>query len=873
MQLKNGLKTLFIESHKSPVVSIQAWVKTGSADEPEKLAGISHFIEHLVFKGTEKFKPGEIAAVVEGAGGELNAYTTFDQTVFYITISKEFADLALDVISQMMGFPKFDETEINNEREVVLEEIKRGEDNPRQRASRLLFKSVFKKHTYRRPIIGYDRVVKGVSAKNIRKYFFENYVPRNMYLVVAGDFETKAMKEKVTKYFSQLKDEKVKKLKRPKEPRQTQSRILVEGSTFNQNFLYLSWRIPNVKHKDVPALDVLSMILGQGDSSRLMRRLRIQEALATSCGSFAYTLQDDGLFAVSASYEKGKLEKIFAGIQIELNEMLLRGPSEEELQKAVVNFLAHEVYSLETVDSLSSKAGSNELYMNDHEYFKKYLNLIKKLTPMDIHKVAKKYLKKETLSISISSNEKIEENKNLAKIFLKSFEKSLNQKLSLKEKNNKAKKSEKSVEAHQTLKQLKSLKIQTFQTTQAIPLKKETLSSGGKILLQQQKGLPSVSVKLAFLGGIRLESDAAPGTAELFSRVWMSDTKKYKEQDLLHRLDLLSASLSPFSGKNSSGLEMEFLSPFEGQMQELFEEVLVHPEFSTSVLEREKQVLIHQIKSREDNPAQIAMLEFSKAMFKGHPYSKDPLGSVESISQMKTSDLVSFYKDLLKQKNFTMCVVGDVENQKWIDYAKKLNLQLNPGGSQKSNFKLDPIQEEIYIHKKLKKEQTHLVCGYRGITVTDPKRYTLDILQAVLAGQGGRLFIELRDKLSLAYTVAPIRLMGIETGYFGGYIACSPDKTKLALQKFKEEFQKIAQEKISPLELERAQRYLIGSHDIDLQKKNNLCQMILFDEIYGNNPEEGLQVSDRYYGVTIESVRDLAAELFSQPAVISVVGE
>ena len=128
LKLKNGLSVLLIENHKSPVVSVQMWVKTGSADEGKGEEGISHFIEHLVFKGTNKYEMGEIASTVEASGGELNAYTSFDQTVFYVNISREFAEIGLDVISEMMGFPRFDEAEINSEREVVIEEIKRGND-------------------------------------------------------------------------------------------------------------------------------------------------------------------------------------------------------------------------------------------------------------------------------------------------------------------------------------------------------------------------------------------------------------------------------------------------------------------------------------------------------------------------------------------------------------------------------------------------------------------------------------------------------------------------------------------------------------------------------------------------------------------------
>ena len=194
-QLKNKLKVFLIESKKSPVVSVQMWVKTGSADEKKSEEGISHFIEHLVFKGTDKYKVGEIANIVEASGGELNAYTSFDQTVFYVTISKTFKDVALDVISQMMGYPTFDPKEIDSEREVVCEEIKMGQDSPGRKASQLLFSSAFKKHAYGVPVIGYEKYVRSWSAKKIKEFYHSRYVPSNMFLVVSGDFETPEMKK------------------------------------------------------------------------------------------------------------------------------------------------------------------------------------------------------------------------------------------------------------------------------------------------------------------------------------------------------------------------------------------------------------------------------------------------------------------------------------------------------------------------------------------------------------------------------------------------------------------------------------------------------------------------------------------------------
>lgn len=224
-QLKNGLNVILTESHKSPVVSVQMWVRTGSADEKKGEEGISHFIEHLVFKGTRKFGVGEIASTIEGSGGELNAYTSFDQTVFYVTISKEFSDTGLLAIAEMMGFPTFDSKEIDNEREVVIEEIKRGQDSLSRAASELLFKTNFTKHPYGIPVIGYDKNIRALKAKKIVEFYHSRYAPRNMFLVVTGNFETTEMKKKIDKLFGEFKDYKIKKVSRLKEPIQKKSRL------------------------------------------------------------------------------------------------------------------------------------------------------------------------------------------------------------------------------------------------------------------------------------------------------------------------------------------------------------------------------------------------------------------------------------------------------------------------------------------------------------------------------------------------------------------------------------------------------------------------------------------------------------------------
>ena len=309
LKLKNGLSVLLIEDHKAPVVSVQMWVNTGSADEKKGEEGISHFIEHLVFKGTEKFGVGQIASLVEASGGELNAYTSFDQTVFYVTISKQFADVGLDVISEMMGFPKFDSAEIDNEREVVLEEIKRSNDSPGRQVSRLLFSSVYKNHPYGIPVIGYDKIIKKVSRKTLTSYYTSRYVPDNMLLVIAGDFQSKDMKAKIESYFGRFEKFKLRKVARKKEPKQAQARVGVIKGAVEETHFHLAWRIPGATHKDVAALDVLALIFGQGESSRLSQKLRMEAPLMNSIGASTFTPKDNGIWTISGTMNLDNLEE------------------------------------------------------------------------------------------------------------------------------------------------------------------------------------------------------------------------------------------------------------------------------------------------------------------------------------------------------------------------------------------------------------------------------------------------------------------------------------------------------------------------------------------------------------------------------------
>lgn len=860
VKLKNGLSVLLIENHKSPVVSVQMWVKTGSADERKGEEGISHFIEHLVFKGTDKYGVGEIASTVEASGGELNAYTSFDQTVFYVNISKEFGDVALDTISEMMGFPKFESSEIDNEREVVIEEIKRSNDSPGRQASRLLFSTVYKNHPYGIPVIGYDRIIKNVKRKTLVDYYQSRYVPKNMHLVVAGDFDNKEMAERIDATFGRLKSFKLRKVARKKESAQAKPRLKIQKAPFEEAQFHIAWRIPGASHKDIAALDVLALVLGQGDSSRLSQKLRMEAPLTNSIGAGTFTPKDGGLFTVSGSLNPDQLGPALEALRVELLRLMVESPTGDELKKAITNLESEEFYSMETIEGVARKAGSLENLMGDYAYFQKFLKQVYALTPAEISRVARKYLGPAAMNFVMMTPRDEKETNKVVTSWLKTYAKECS--TAVKKKVVAGKKP--------TIKKVKW--AMGAAGGKAGDVTKHVLPSGATVFFRSNHATPVFSVKAAFLGGVRIEELKRPGVTELLSRTWTSGTKNMSEAEIQERIERMAGGISAFSGRNSTGLSMQTITPFEDESIEIFEEVLAGPVIASAAVDREKVMMLETIRSREDSPGQLVSQLFMETMFENHPYSRDLYGTKETVNGLDLKTVDDYYRKVAMAKNLTIVVAGGVDEKKWLSRLEKATARMTKGQSLKTDFPHKGPQKAQTRFKKLEREQTHIIIGYKGLTLTDSRRYALQVIQSILAGQGGRLFIELRDKASLAYSVSPMRMEGIDTGYFGAYIGCSPGKGEKAIEMLNAEFSKLVDKEVPASEIERAKRYLIGRHDIDLQRNSSISSSILFNEIYGIDSSEIFTYADRLRDIGPADVKRLAREIFEQPHVLCAVG-
>ncbi|MCM2282630.1 MAG: insulinase family protein, partial [Bdellovibrionaceae bacterium] len=708
---------------------------------------------------------------------------------------------------------------------------------------------------------GYDKIIKKVSRKTLVNYYTSRYVPDNMLLVVAGDFETKQMQGKVKDIFGQLKKFKVRAVKRAKESKQTEPRLAVKKGKVEETNFHLAWRVPGASHKDVAALDVLALILGQGDSSRLSRRLRMERPLMNSVGASTFTPKDFGIFTVSGALNADQLDVAFQTLNAELQAILSVPPTAEELRKAVTNFEGEEFYAMETVDGLARKAGSLQTLMGDHQYFKKFLKQVQALKPDDILRVARTYLTPASLTLVMTTPRNEKAIAKFLRQWIKTFGKDYAQ----------------SKKARSP--SVRRVKLPQTKWNGSGPAKKGEdrleriqLPGGAKVLFRPSFATPVVNAKAAFLGGLRIEEPGKLGLTELLSRVWTSGTKDFSEAEIQERIENMAGGIGAFGGRNSAGLTLQTLAPFEKDAVQMFDEILTAPVIQAEAVEREKKMMLEALRSREDNPGQVVSQLFIEQMFKGHPYERDTYGQAAAIASFTVEDVKAHWKRMAQAGNLTVVLTGAVERGHWVKALEQASRRLPVGGPLKTDFAHHGPQKDTYAFRKMDREQTHIIVGWKGLTLADPRRFALQVLQSILAGQGGRLFVELRDKASLAYTVSPMRMEGIDTGYFGAYIGCSPEKGGKAIAMMREEFRKLIETPVSSVELERAKRYLIGRHDIDLQRSSAIGSGLLFNEIYGIEAEETFRFAERLAGITPDHVQQVARELFQKPMVFAAVG-
>jgi zinc protease len=827
VQLENGLTVLLEENHSAPVVAVNVWVKVGSACEEEGEYGLAHVHEHMVFKGTGKRGVGEIARIIEGDGGDINAFTSFDETVYYVVIASRFLDTSLDVLSDAMANSAFDPVELKKELEVVLEEIRRGEDSPQRNLSERLFSEVYKVHPYKRPVIGTKESVSAFTRDKIVKFYKKWYTPNNMVLVVVGDFDTRKVIPKIKEFFGVLKPAKLPDCVIPEEPIQKEIRAVVFDKKIQEGYFSLAFHITSARDEDTPALDVISNILGGGESSRLYRRTKEEKGLVTNIYTYSFTPKHPGLFNIGGTIEPPKTRDALSEIIKEAYRLKYEPVSFEELSRAKVNIESNSIYTKETMQGQAQKLGYYQVAASDYRYENEYLQRVSQVTPEDIIRVARKYFR----------------NSNLTSVFfLPTGQVTINE-------GEIRKIADTSAEALD-----RELSNSSFES--AGDVKKVVLDNGITVLIKENHAVPLFAARAAFLGGIRFEDEKNNGVSNFVSEMFSRGTKTRGAEDIAREIESIAGEVSGFSGRNSFGVTVESLSRNFDKAMNIFADVILNPSFSPEEIERARRDILSSINRQGDNLLRTAINLFLGMLYQNHPYRFDVLGTKETVSKISRDDLVDFYGKYGRPENMVIALVGDVDEKEVLTAIENYFGKMEKGKFSPLQIKPEPPQDKIRtkVVDQKDKAQTHIILGFQAPTIKDRDQYTFEVLNTILSGQGGRLFAELRDKRSLAYTVTSFFTPGLEPGFFGVYIGCAPEKQDEAIQGIKEQLTLLLEKGVTDEELKRAQNYLVGNFEIGLQQNSSQAARIAFDELYGIGWEEYKEYPERIYSVTREDV-------------------
>ena len=401
---------------------------------------------------------------------------------------------------------------------------------------------------------------------------------------------------------------------------------------------------------------------------------------------------------------------------------------------------------------------------------------------------------------------------------------------------------------------------------------RHVLSNGARVLIREDHSLPTMSVKVLFKGGLLSETKSDNGISNLFSEMLLLGTKKRSAQSIVEGLEKAGGHISNYSGNNSFGFSIDVLAKHWSLAVELLSDIVMEPTLPAQELAKEKQAVLLDIQSLEDQIFQTASKLFRQTMFEGHPYQFITQGTKESVTRLRREDLLSYYQRYVVGPNTVITLGGDVEAKKVVKALEKALAKMPNHPASFPAFPRPAAKKPKSVSKTQDGKQAVILLGYPGVNMTDPDRYVFEVMDALFSGQGARLFDAIRETHGLAYLVGCYQITGVEPGAFVFYVGTVPDKVDFVVDALRKEIHKIKSTGVDPEELERAKRGLIGARKSQLQTNAQIGLQTGLDELYGLGWDDYKKYYQRVQTVTVEDIRRVANRYFDDDRqVLSIV--
>lgn len=841
--LPNGLKVLTKEVRSAPVVSFAVWYKVGSRNEHTGITGVSHLLEHLMFKGTKKYGLGEISRTLFVNGANFNASTYYDWTNYYETLASDRLELAMQIEADRMFNARIDKADLDSEMSVVRSELEGRENSP----STLLFQSVmaaaFQAHPYQWPVIGWRSDVENVSRDAIYDYYKKHYGPNNATIVIVGDFETEKALALVSKHFGKLK-----RIPEPppvytQEPPQRGERRVEVRRAGTLPMAMLAFRAPSGTSADSYAMDALTTILSSGRSSRLYQNL-VEKQVASQADAGFGSMRDPFLFSFSATARPGgnaaDLEK---ALLAEAEKLKTEPVTEEELARAKSQIEAQFVFEADSVTSQANQLGYWAM-IDDWKYLSTYLQRIRALTPADLQRAAQKYFVEDSRTVGH---------------FIPT------------EGGGSAGPPPREASARVEKPQKGDRPIPLPKPAKTPPAVRNVtrfkLDNGISVVVQENSSNPTFALRGSFPAGTVHEPENKSGLASLTAAMLTRGTEKRNALQFASALESVGASLSANAGTLHTSLSGRAQSKDFNLVMDLLAEMLRQPTFPEADLQRLKGLLAAGLEQEKDDPEGLASRAFSRAVYQEssplRPATLDE--AIQELRGLTRSDVESFYKSQYGPDRLTLVLVGDVKadqvrqalQSRLGDWPR--NPQAKPVPTLEVPLQAQAVRQVIPVPDK---SETAILFGHAGgVKRSDPDFYATQVMNLVLGGGGAlnsRLGNVIRDEQGLAYTVFSFFDTDLYAGPFQVSLGTNPANAERAVRSLQAELQRIREQGVTQREVDEAVAYLTGSFPVRLETNAGVANTLLSMEIYNLGPDYIERYGDLYRAVTVAQVNEAA---------------
>jgi len=775
-RLDNGIRLLVRPTSAAPLAAIYLWMDAGSVDEQPGEEGAAHFLEHMLFKGTPRRGLGVAASEIEGLGGDLNAYTSYEQTVVYATVEASAWAQALDVLVDMVRNALLDPTEFRREKQVVLEEIRGYLDEPESVVAEATLARLYPGHAYGRPILGTLRSIRALSRARLYRFWKRCYHPERLIVSVAGDVEPALVEAAVRDLLGDWAPGAGERTI-PSAP-QGEPAVHRVGGTFESTAVEIAWPTPPIGHPDIPALDVLSAALGDGVASVFPMRLQIREGLASDIGTSLSARTGGGDLALGFLPREGQTGAAISAALDEATAVALRGLDGAQVARARDTCLADFLFGAETVDGIAHEAAWYTARMGDPDAREAYRASIAAVTTEQVRRVARSWLSPDRC-IVVALDRHLPPAK-------------LEQRVG-----------EKRVDAGAIVPSLQPI---------------HTVLSNGTTLWVLPDDTPVAAVRVAGLGGGLAVDARRAGLHTMWARAVSTGADDLPSQKFAEAVDRIAGTFEGAAGRNTLGLAATFPAEHIVEGLNLVGKALVAPRFDATEVDRLRDELVEEVRTLMDRPGQLGIELLWSRLWPGHPWRLAPTGTEASLQHVGRKTLHRWHRSLITGDNMVVAVTGGVDPdavrtalQPWLE-------RLPPGPFTLTDRGPARAPGWGVFRRRAGREQAWVLFGVRGVSALDPARLPLLVAAGILGSQGGRLFLSLREDRGLAYSVWARSTCGWDGGVVVAGLATDPGRVREARQALRAELQRLATEPATEEEFERCRRMLIGNAAMNLQR-------------------------------------------------------